>query len=511
MSEPITAFGPFSFDRASMTLIRDGAQVAIGTRGAALLGALLDANGAAVGKETLLEAAWPGTIVEESNLSVQIAVLRKLLGERDDGGDWIATVPRVGYRLSRSSAIAQSAPAATATATGPSLAVLPFANLSGDPGQDYLADGIVDDIITALSRFRSFAVVARSSSFAYKGQAVDVREVARDLGASYVLEGSMRKAGSQLRVNAQLVSGASGEHLWAHSFDGAVEDIFDVQDRITATVAALVAPHIDKAEIERARRERPGSLAVHDLYLRALAKFETLSAHDNAAGLELLDRAIALDPDYAPALALAAHSREHRMTMGWPAYRADDREVALALAHRALDRAGDDGVTIARCGMVLLWVGREFDRGVMTLERAVAINPNHEVVVLNAGIAHLVGGSLDKAMVYFRRAIDMSLNQSIAMTGVAFVNLYLGRIEEAIEWATRSLAINPNFNATYWALIAANVYLGRLEEAQRWLTALQALSPGVTVASIRRGAINRDPRRAEILNEGLRLAGMPES
>jgi adenylate cyclase len=369
----------------------------------------------------------------------------------------------------------------------------------------------VDDIITALSRFRSFAVVARTSSFAYKGRAVDVREVARNLGAGYVLEGSVRKAGSQLRVNAQLVEGASGDHLWAHNFDGAVEDIFDVQDRITAGVAALVAPSIEKAEIERARRERPGSLAVHDLYLQALAKFETRSPQDNATGLELLDRAIALDPDYAPALALAAHSREHRMTMGWPAYCDDDREVALDLARRALARASDDEAILARCGMVMLLVARDFDRAVSLLERAVAINPNHQDVVLHAGIAHLVGGSLDKAMAYHLRAIDMSLNQSTSLTGIAFINLYRDGNEEALEWATRSLAINPNFNATYWALIAANAHLGRLEEARRWLIALQAISPGVTVAGISRGFICKDPRRLETITEGLRLAGMPES
>jgi TolB-like protein/Flp pilus assembly protein TadD len=501
-------FGPFTFDQTTGVLSRSGKAVAIGTRGAALLRALIDSDGVPVTKDVLLQAAWPGIIVEESNLSVQIAVLRKALGERDEGGDWITTVPRIGYRLARPSATTHAR--AAASGRGPAVAVLPFANLSGDPGQDYFADGIVDDIITALSRFRSFAVVARNSSFTYKGRAVDVRDVGRDLDADYVLEGSVRKAGGRLRVNAQLVSGVSGEHLWAHNFDGSVEDIFDVQDRITAGVAALVAPSIEKAEIEQARRERPGRLAVYDLYLQALAKFDALSPQDNAAGLELLDRAIVLDADYAPALALAAHSREHRITMGWPAYRENDREEALDLARRALDRAGDDGAIIARCGMVILLVGRDFNRGVSLLERAVAINPNHEVVVMNAGIAHMIGGSLEKATEYCHRAIDMSLNQSVAMTGLALISLYRGRNEEALEWATGSLAINPNLNATYWALIAANAFLERPAEAARWLAALRALNPAVTLSSISQGLRTKDPRRAEIVNEGLRLAGMPE-
>lgn len=391
-----------------------------------------------------------------------------------------------------------------------SLAVLPFTNLSGDPSQDYFSDGIVDDIITALSRFRSFYVVARNSSFTYKGRAVDVRNVARDLGVHYVLEGSVRKNGAQLRINAQLVDGTSGEHLWAHNFDGAVADVFDVQDRITASVAALAAPSIQKAEIERTRRERPDSLAVHDLYLRALARFDNRSLKDNTAGLELLDRAIALDPEYAPALALAAQSRETRMTMGWPGYRDDDREVALDLGQRALDRAGDDGAIIARCGIVVLFVGHDFDRGVSLLERAVALNPNNEIVLRDAGMAHAIGGSLEKSEEYFQQTLDLTLNQSIALTGMAFINLYRDQFEKALEWAARSLAISPNFNGTYWALIAANSYLGRFEEALRWLTALQVISPGVTVASVRRGFVCKDSRRVEIITEGLRLAGMPE-
>jgi tetratricopeptide (TPR) repeat protein len=196
--------------------------------------------------------------------------------------------------------------------------------------------------------------------------------------------------------------------------------------------------------------------------------------------------------------------------MGWPAYRENDREEALDLARRALDRAGDDGAIIARCGMVILLVGRDFNRGVSLLERAVAINPNHEVVVMNAGIAHMIGGSLEKATEYCHRAIDMSLNQSVAMTGLALISLYRGRNEEALEWATGSLAINPNLNATYWALIAANAFLERPAEAARWLAALRALNPAVTLSSISQGLRTKDPRRAEIVNEGLRLAGMPE-
>ena len=221
-----------------------------------------------------MDAAWPGTAVEESNLSVQIASLRKLLGPSPDGGEWIATIPRVGYRFvaEPEAAVPAQTQAARSEPVIPSLAVLPFQNLSGDPEQDYFADGVVEDIITALSRFKSFAVIARNSRFVYKGRAVDVRQVAKELGVRYVLEGSVRRAGDRLRITAQLVDGVTGAHLWADKFDGAVEDVFDFQDRITESVATVVEPHIQTAEIERSRRERPRSIAAYDIYLQGAAQ-----------------------------------------------------------------------------------------------------------------------------------------------------------------------------------------------------------------------------------------------
>ena len=256
--QPI-AFGPFLLNPDNGTLFRDGELVAIGQRGALLLGALLKSPGQVRTKAELMDAAWPGTAVEESNLSVQIASLRKLLGPAPDGGEWIATIPRVGYRfVAEPDATADRTPAARSEPVIPSLAVLPFQNLSGDPEQDYFADGVVEDIITALSRFKSFAVIARNSSFVYKGRAVDVRQVAKELGVRYVLEGSVRRAGERLRITAQLVDGDDGAHLWADKFDGAVDDVFDFQDRITESVVDVVEPQIQRAEIERSRREAAG-------------------------------------------------------------------------------------------------------------------------------------------------------------------------------------------------------------------------------------------------------------
>ena len=225
MGDRQSTFGPFALDRERQALLRDGEAVPIGHRGYLILEALLDANGGTVSKSALLERAWPGLVVEEANLTVQIGALRKAMGA--DGETLIVTVPRIGYRLVRPAPPPAAMPPAPAAAT---IAVMPFANMSGDAEQDYFADGMVDEIITALSRFKTFAVISRTSSFVFKGKVVDIRAAAKELGVRYVLEGSVRRSGPRLRVTAQLVDAETGAHLWAEKFEGATEDIFDFQD-----------------------------------------------------------------------------------------------------------------------------------------------------------------------------------------------------------------------------------------------------------------------------------------
>ncbi|HVY20271.1 MAG TPA: winged helix-turn-helix domain-containing protein, partial [Bauldia sp.] len=328
MTEQRVAFGPFTFDTRNTTLWRGNEFVPLGARGAALLAGLLEADGGVVSRSSLLDRAWPDVVVEDGNLAVQIATLRKILGTRPDGQEWIATVPRVGYRLVRA-----AASHALSDAERPSIAVLPFVSMSSDSEQDYFADGMVEDLITALSRFKPFAVVARNSSFAYKGRAVDVREVARALGVRYVLEGSVRRGERRVRVSAQLIDGESGAHLWAENLDGTIEDVLDFQDRITARVIGLIEPEIHRAELERSRRKRPENLGAYDLYLRALPLLHVLGVqrlehYDEA--IDLLDRAIALDPGFAPVLALAAWAHEKRLTRsGTPPPGVDDALSAI--------------------------------------------------------------------------------------------------------------------------------------------------------------------------------------
>ncbi|WP_436015123.1 adenylate/guanylate cyclase domain-containing protein [Rhizobium sp. LjRoot254] len=393
----------------------------------------------------------------------------------------------------------------------PSLAVLPFQNMSGDPEQNYFADGIVQDLITALSRFRSFAVTARNSSFVYKGRATDIRQVARELGVRYVLEGSVRFSGSRLRVTVELVEGTTGTHLWATKFDADIVGIFDIQDRITESVVAIVQPRIQRAELDYSRSTRPESVDAYDLYLQALQKLNTESGDENEVGIALLERAIELEPDYATALALAAASYQHPVAMGLPTLSADDAERSLELARRALASAPDDPIVLAECGMVRHSTGRDYDQGLLMLLRALETNPHDATIVWRAGIAHLKGGSLDEAQALFERAVRLSPGDAfIGLTGIAHIHMARGNFEEALDFARRSLAHNSRFPATHWMLIAGNAHLGRLDDARRALEALQKLSPDVSLAGIRRGQHSKDPHRTQVLIDGMRLAGMPE-
>jgi TolB-like protein/Tfp pilus assembly protein PilF len=505
MSEDTTAFGSFVLDRRRETLTRLGAPVPINHRGYALLEALLDAGGVPVGKQELMEKAWPGTIVEEGNLTVQIASLRKALGR--EGESLIVTVPRVGYRL----ALPQAEAAAPEK---PSVAVLPFDNLSADPAQEYFADGMVEDIITELSRFKSFAVVARNSSFVYKGRAVDIRQVARELGVRYVLEGSVRLGGDRLRVTAQLIDSDQGSHLWAEKFDGAAAEVFDMQDRITERVVATVEPQIRLAEISRSRRERPGSLAAYDLYLRAIPHFVAETPADNATAFELLSQAIELDPSYAMALTLAAGALSNQISMGWPPLVPNNRERCIELTEAALAHGSDDATVLAHCSAILIHHSHDYDRGMRLIARALELNPNNMKVLICAGIAHLHCGSVDEAMGHARRALALSPGDPdgyFSMTTIAHANMILGDYAQALEWAERAQALNPRNNPTHWILIAANAQLGNMVEARRRVSEFRAMVPEVTISTIVAGQPRKDPTRLAALLEGLRLAGMPES
>ncbi len=467
------------------------------------------ADGKPVSKAELMEAGWSGIAVEEGNLTVQIAGLRKLLGPGPQGQDWIVTLPRLGYRL----ILPQKSPVVEAEVGRPTLAVLPFENLSGDADSDYFADGVVADIISALSRFRKLAVVSRNSSFVFKGRAVDTRAAAAALGAGYLLEGSVRRSGERLRITAQLVEGHSGVTLWTDRFEGGLADIFDFQDRITETVATLVAPAIEATELAQSRQKRPESISTYDILLRAKAFIEEETEQGNKAAHALLSEALIHEPDNAVILGHITWALEHRCAMGWPSIDPDDLGRCVAYARRGIRHAGGDAWVMAHCAMALIQPGRDYEGGMAVIGQAVQQNPNDLQVLTVAGVMNMHCGDLDTAMQYYDLALRLGQadpNARFVLTGIAHLHIVRGNYTEALHFATRSLAFNDRFDATYWMLIAANAHLGRLDVARDWLAVLLAIAPPVKISRILASQPSRYPDRFGPIIEGLRMAGFPD-
>ena len=395
----------------------------------------------------------------------------------------------------------------------PSIAVLPFTNMSGDPEQEYFADGMVEDIITALSQFNQLFVIARNSSFTYKGRAVDVRQVAKDLGVRYVLEGGVRKSGNRLRITGQLIDAATGAHLWANKFDGGLEDVFELQDKITESVVGAIEPTLRKAEIERARRKPVENLDAYDLYLRALPHVHAFRPDENRTALEMLGKAIDLDPAYAPALAHAAWCHEQRITRGWPSVGEDEVGTAVALARRAVAEGIDDALALVTAGFVLIMVARDYDAGLHAVRRALKQNSGSGWVALMASYALMMAGDPDDALVNAERA--MALNPLdpgffLYLTAAGFAELFAGRPDRALEVAKRSVALYPDWDSTYWVLIPAYVQLDRVSEARALLPKFLSLAPGITVSGLLQRLPVRNPSSLKMILDGFHEAGLPE-
>jgi adenylate cyclase len=415
-----------------------------------------------------------------------------------------------GAGLAEAPVVGRSAPAQSMK---PSIAVLPFTNMSGDPEQEYFADGMVEDIITALSRFNQLFVIARNSSFTYKGRAVDVRQVAKELGVRFVLEGSVRKSGGRVRITGQLIDAVTGAHLWADRFDGGLEDVFDLQDKITASVVGAIEPALRKVEIERARRRPVENLDAYDLYLRALPHVYAFRPDENLAGLKLLRRAIDLEPGYGPALAFAAWCHEQRLVRGWPPVGDDDAGTAIALARRAMAAGNDDAMALATAGFVLVMVARDYDTGLHAARRALELNPGSGFVALQSGCALLFGSNPEEALVQLERAMVLSpMDPSffILLTVAGIAHLFSGRPAQALELAQRSAALYPDWDSTYWVLVPAYIQLDRLADARAALAKLLSLSPRLTVSGARQRLPIRNPASLEMLIDGLQKAGLPE-
>ena len=507
MTGPVLHFGPFTLDPARGRLTRDGTDLPLGQRAVSLLHALAEAGGEVVSKADLIDRAWPGLAVEEGNLTVQIAALRKVLARDGARGDVIVTVPRRGYRL----VVAEEGDAAPET-VAPSLAVLPF-RTQGQADDGYFADGVAEDIITALSRFRSFAVIARNSSFAYRGAEAELPRVAADLGVRYVLTGSLRRGGDRLRITAELADAIAGTVLWSDRFEGAADEVFAFQDRISETAVAIAAPQIEAAELARSRRERATSLAAYDVLLRArpLIAGETMAG--NAKAHSMLVAALKQEPENPQLLAHAAWVLEHRLTMGWPAFDPDDRARCADYARLGLKVAGGDAVVIAHCGMSLLHGAKEYRLGLAAIRQALALNPNHMTVVSVAGAALVHVGSIDEAIACATRATRLSPRDPLAhipLCTLAHAHMARRDFAAAYDFAAESQNAQPSFDPGLWMLIAAAAQLGRIDEARRHAARLMVSVPGVTIERLRSAQPEFDPDRMAPIWEGLSKAGVPQ-
>ena len=382
----------------------------------------------------------------------------------------------------------------------PSIAVLPFPNMSGDPEQEYFADGMVEEIITALSRICWLFVIARNSTFTYKGQSVDVKQVARELGVRYVLEGSVRKAGGRVRITAQLIYAPIGTHLWADRFDGSLEDVFELQDKVATSVAGVIEPTLQAAETARAAHRPTNDLTAYDLYLRAYA-LDLTSAPE---ALRLLDQAIERDPHYGPALALAANFHAQRCIAGWSQDPKADCRKGADLARRALRAGGDDPSTIVNAAGPLAFFGDDIGAMMGLVDRALALNPSFARGWNNSGLLSLFAGQPERAIEHAETALRLSPRARVGTTVgiIGTAHLVSRRFGEALPKLLLAIQEAPTFPVPYRWLASCYAHMGRLDEARDVVKRLRALTPVVVPSATQ----FRNPEHRELLLSGLRLA-----
>jgi TolB-like protein len=457
--------------------------------------------------------AEPGGICVSSR--VQEDARGKLDIAFEDAGEWqLKNIERSVkvYRVRLSGAATTRQPSLPIP-DRPSIAVLPFENMSGDPEQDYFADGMVDEIITALSRFRDLFLIARNSSFTYKGRAVDVKQVGRELGVRYVLEGSVRKAGNRVRITGQLINSSTAAHLWADRFEGGLEDIFDLQDQVTASVVGAITPKLEQAEIERAKRKPTESLDAYDYYLRAMASYYLWTREGADEALRLCSRAMELDPNFASAYGLAARCYTWHKSNGWLADGKHDVPEAARLARRAVELGNDDAGALCAGGFALAWVVGDLDVGAAFIDRALVINPNLAPAWHFGGQVRIFLGEPEMAIDHFKQAMRLSPFDPLIgriRAATAHALFFAGRYGEALSWAETALRERPNDSSALRAATACYGIAGRLEEARESLARLRELDPSLCISNL----ADRLPlRRAEDLarlTAGLRNAGLPE-
>ena len=494
-----------------------------------------------VSKDDLIASIWHGRIVSESALATRINAARSAIGDSGEAQRLIKTLPRKGIRfvgtvregqepvdasvpnaepagaphqrMDRFSADGEPARSAFALPDKPSIAVLPFTNMSGDPDQEYFADGVAEDIITALSRCHSLFVIARNSSFTYKGKAIDVRQVGRELGVRYVLEGSVRRSSNRIRFTGQLVDATTGIHIWADRFEGEMSNVFDLQDHITEGVVAVIEPNLQRAEIERLKRKPASNLDAYDLLLRAQQLEYEFTEQSLVDAIRYLERALAFDPNYAAAMALAAHCYGERIHNGWAQDPTAETIKGLDLAARAIELGRDDGNVLWMVALAQLRLGMDREFAKELVYRSLALNPRSAIAMTVAGLTEVMSGNADKALESLGRAQRLNPRDPRGWLTTSVLSLaYLtnGQLEEAVSFARRSLMDNPRLGSPLRVLAASLAIMGNRDGATDVIQKLLKLEPKLSLSTLRARLLYMDERVWNRLSDGLRLAGLPE-
>lgn len=508
-------FGPFRLDPDAGILFHGAEPTSLGRRAVALLVMLTERAGAPISKEALIEAAWPDVVIEDSNLTVQISAVRRVFDDLAAGAGWIETLPRRGYRyvgpaVTAHRTIGVSASPPLTLPDRPSLAVLPFSNLSGGTDHDYLIDGIVDDIITGLSRINWLFVIGRNSTFTYKGRMVDVKQVGRELGVRYVLQGSVRMAQDRVRITAQLIDASTGAHLWANRYDRRSDDIFALQDEVALSVVGAIAPSLRRVEIKRIKRKRPDSLDAYDLVLQAQPDVDAGMPEQVTRALSVLERAIALEPSYALAHGNAAMC--HHCLFLRAGLQEVNRAASIRHARLAILHGQDDALALTWAGFSIGMDGHDRAAAFTALEAALAISPSSALTYILGSAIFGWGGEAERAIEWSERGVRLSPFDSwvwAAFDAQALGHFHRGRYEEAAHAARRSVQANPAHSITYVQLAAALTRLGRLEEARTAAARVLELHPTFRYGQQFLG-VNCAPALAASLGDALRVAGLPE-
>jgi TolB-like protein len=519
-------FENYALDTDRRELRRDALAVPVEPQVFDLLAYLIKNRDRVASKDDLVAAIWGGRIVSESALTTRINAARCAIGDSGAEQRLIKTLARKGLRfvgavheeanpetVGAGDTTAQHRKTELSLPDKPSIAVLPFSNMSGNPEEDYFADGMAEEIITALSRCAWLFVIARNSSFTYKGKAVDVRQVGRELGVRYVLEGSVRRAGNRLRFTGQLIDAASGAHIWADRFEGTTSDVFDLQDLFTASVVAAVEPKLQLAEIERQKHKPTTNLDAYDLFLRAQQLADEFTAKSMAAALGHIEQALAIDPTHAAAMALAAYCRAQLVAQGWTQDVEPQAKEGLHLVSRAIELGKDDGNVFWMAAYAVLHLQMDVPRARELAYRSLQLNPNSAVALATAGRIELHSGNAGKALELLFRAERLSPREPrewLITMGIAAAYLHAGRLDEAISTCKRALDQNPRNTMVLRILAVSLVKQGRQAEAAQVAREVLAIEPQLTLTKLRARGRYADIRFASELSAALRIAGIPE-